>query len=469
MPFGATVTADGVRFRLWAPAAHAVDVGIGDAAKTAHWHALKAKGGGWFEAMVYEERHATRYRFRIDAGILVPDPASRYNPADVHGASEVVDPNRFAWDDEDWHGRPWHEAVIYEVHVGTFTPGGAFGDVLSRLDYVAELGVTALELMPVADFPGKRNWGYDGALLFAPDAIYGHPDALKTLVAAAHRRGLMVLLDVVYNHFGPEGNYLHVYAPQFFTGRHPTPWGAGINFDDADAAQVRAFYVHNALYWLEEFSLDGLRFDAVHAIADDSTPDILTQIAAAVRNGPGREREIRSVQRVPSRSVGAARSGTTDAYFCSRSSAPAWPWAATCQAVFTKPGATTLTRISGPSTRASDMLIVSSAAFDAAYATDEPVPSTEATEEMLTIEPRLVLSAGAQARIICQGPTRLTRKMPRMSSADSPSRSSCLTNFVVPALLTSASMRPHLSSTAFATRRQSASCATSPLTEKISL
>jgi malto-oligosyltrehalose trehalohydrolase len=295
MPFGAAVTAEGVHFRLWAPAAHRVEIGIGDVAQTAHWHALQTHADGWFARMLPEARHATRYRFRIDGEALVPDPVSRYNPGDVHGASEVVDPARFDWDDGNWRGRPWREAIIYEMHIGTFTPGGTFADAIARLDYLADLGVTAIELLPVADFPGGRNWGYDGALLFAPDATYGEPDGLKSLVAAAHRRGLMVLLDVVYNHFGPEGNYLHLYAPQFFTDRHDTPWGAGINFDGANARPVRDFFIHNALYWLEEFHLDGLRLDAADAIADDSTPDILTEIATAVQRGPGREREIHLV------------------------------------------------------------------------------------------------------------------------------------------------------------------------------
>lgn len=295
MPFGANVTAQGVDFRLWAPAARDVEVGLGDELSSADWHLLHARGDGWFSTTITHARGGLRYRFRIDRRNVVPDPASRFNPGDVHGTSEVVDPAAYEWDDSQWRGRPWHEAVIYEIHVGTFTSGGTFEDVIAKLDDLVALGVTCIELMPVADFPGRWNWGYDGALLFAPDATYGHPDHLKALVAAAHRRGLMVLLDVVYNHFGPEGNYLHVYAPQFFTERHHTPWGAAINFDGADAGHVRSFFVHNALYWLEEYRFDGLRFDAVHAIVDDSAPDILTEIASAVRDGPARERAIHLV------------------------------------------------------------------------------------------------------------------------------------------------------------------------------
>ena len=173
--------------------------------------------------------------------------------------------------------------MLYELHVGTFTPRGTFAAVIERLDYLAELGVTAIELMPVADFPGQRNWGYDGVLPFAPDAAYGTPDDLKRLVAAAHARGLAIFLDVVYNHFGPEGNYLHAYAPWFFSRHRSTPWGAAINFDGRHSRTVRDFFVHNALYWIEEFRFDGLRLDAVHAIADDSVPDIVTEIALAHR------------------------------------------------------------------------------------------------------------------------------------------------------------------------------------------
>jgi malto-oligosyltrehalose trehalohydrolase len=253
---------------------------------------MHAQDEGWFELTVPGASAGTRYRFRTDSGLLVPDPASRYNPDDVHSASMVVDPGAFDWQDESWHGRPWEEAVIYELHVGTFTAQGDFDGVRRKLDYLAELGVTALELMPVADFPGRRNWGYDGVLPYAPDASYGSPEALKLLVQEAHARGLMVLLDVVYNHFGPEGNYLHAYVPDFFNERHHTPWGAAINFDAPGSAGVRDFFIHNALYWLEEYHLDGLRLDAIHAICDDSIPDIVEALADAVRLGPGKDRLV---------------------------------------------------------------------------------------------------------------------------------------------------------------------------------
>src|SRR5690606_21659937 len=225
----------------------------------------------------------SRYRYRIDGRLLVPDPASRFNPDDVHGASEVIDPGAFVWQDEDWYGRPWHEAVVYELHVGSFSPQGDFAGVEAKLDYLVALGVTAIELRPVADFPGQRGWGYDGVLPFAPDASYGRPEDLKRLVQAAHRRGLMVLLDVVYNHFGPDGNYLHAYAQPFFSARHQTPWGAAINFDGLGSETVREFFIHNALYWLEEYHLDGLRLDAVHAIRDDSPQHILAELEERVR------------------------------------------------------------------------------------------------------------------------------------------------------------------------------------------
>ena len=294
MPFGAEILEPGrTRFRLWAPSARDVTLVLarqGGAERVR----MAATRDGWWE-LIAAAPVRTRYRYQIDGGREVPDPASRFNPDDVHGPSEVVDPAAFDWDDVAWRGRPWAEVVLYELHVGTFSPAGAYAGVEERLDYLLELGVSAIELMPIADFPGTRNWGYDGVLPFAPDAAYGRPEDLKRLVAAAHARGLMVLLDVVYNHFGPEGNYLHAYAESFFSKLHQTPWGAAINFEAPDSRTVRDFYIQNALYWLEEYHFDGLRLDAVHAIIDESRPDILTEIAAAVRRGPGSSRHVHLV------------------------------------------------------------------------------------------------------------------------------------------------------------------------------
>jgi len=200
----------------------------------------------------------------------------------VHALSQWVDTGRFRFE-VPWPGRAWEEVVLYELHVGAFTPEGTFRAAIDKLDHLAGLGVTALQIMPVSDFPGRRNWGYDGVYPYAPDASYGRPRDFVALVDAAHARGIAVFLDVVYNHFGPEGNYLHGYAPQFFTERHQTPWGAGLNFDHLQSPPVRQFFVENALFWLREYRLDGLRLDAVHAIADDSTTHLLEEIAARVR------------------------------------------------------------------------------------------------------------------------------------------------------------------------------------------
>jgi maltooligosyltrehalose trehalohydrolase len=282
MPFGAELTEAGTRFRLWAPRARTVEISMNGECLP-----MSAGDKGWFE-LTAQAAAGTRYRFRIDGGQEVPDPASRFQPQDADGPSELIDPGAFAWQDGGWRGRPWREAVIYELHVGAFTSQGRYAGVIPKLPHLRELGVTALELMPLSDFSGRRNWGYDGVLPYAPDSRYGRPEDLKALVQAAHQAGLMVLLDVVYNHFGPKGNYLHTYAPEFFTEKHKTPWGSAIDFG---VAQVRQYFVHNALYWLEEYHFDGLRFDAVHAIIDDSPRHILNEIAETVR------------QRIPERQI----------------------------------------------------------------------------------------------------------------------------------------------------------------------
>src|SRR5262249_23911663 len=218
--FGPELTASGTIFRLWAPAAKSVELLIDSTAPVV----MASEPDGWRTLAVPGVRAGTRYKFRIDGALDVPDPASAFEPEDVFGPSEVVDHSAYPWRAQDWRGRPWNETATLELHVGTFTPEGTFRAAIAKLDHVAAAGFTAIELMPVADFAGRRNWGYDGVLLYAPDSAYGRPDGLRTLIDAAHERGLMVFLDVVYNHFGPEGNYLAAYAPQFFTAA-PTPRG----------------------------------------------------------------------------------------------------------------------------------------------------------------------------------------------------------------------------------------------------
>jgi malto-oligosyltrehalose trehalohydrolase len=270
--FGARLTADGASFGLWAPAAKNVDLLLEKP------HALRRDENGWFSADIPGVKAGTRYKFRIDDEIDVPDPASAFQPDDVSGPSEVIDHAAYRWRASDWRGRPWPEAVVLESHVGTFTPEGTFNGMIGKLDHLVTSGITALELMPLADFAGSRNWGYDGVLWYAPDSAYGRPDDLKALIDAAHLRGLMVFLDVVYNHFGPEGNYLSRYAPEFFTETQ-TPWGSAIDYR---VREVRAFAIENALYWLRDYRFDGLRLDAVHAIPDLGEIPMLHDLSVAV-------------------------------------------------------------------------------------------------------------------------------------------------------------------------------------------
>ena len=243
---------------------------------------MNAEPEGWFSLTTDRAGVGARYRYIVD-GKAYPDPASRRQPEGVHGASEVVDPGMYAWTASRWRGRAWEEIVLYELHLGTFSETGDFAGAIGHLDHVRALGATAIELMPIAEFPGTRGWGYDGTYLYAPSSRYGRPEDLKRLVEACHGRGLAVFLDVVYNHFGPEGNYLPAIAPDFFSDRHQTPWGAATDFSGPRSRPMRDFVIHNALYWLEEFAFDGLRLDAVHAIRDDSDPDILTELAQTVR------------------------------------------------------------------------------------------------------------------------------------------------------------------------------------------
>ncbi|HUF57483.1 MAG TPA: malto-oligosyltrehalose trehalohydrolase [Thermohalobaculum sp.] len=273
--WGAEPVGDGRwRFRLWAPGAETMGLVLeGDR------HGMDKSGDGWFEAELTAEAGAS-YAFAPPEGSgQVPDPAARAQAGDVHGPSRLIDPRAYSWQ-SDWRGRAWEETVLYELHTGTFSRSGDFDGVRRHLDHLAGIGVTAVELCPVAQFSGDRGWGYDGVLLYAPHVAYGGPDGLKRLVDAAHEQDLMVFLDVVYNHFGPDGSYLHAYAPEFFHEEIHTPWGAGIAFEKRP---VRDFFIDNALYWLDEYRFDGLRLDAVDQIDDPSDEPILMELARVVR------------------------------------------------------------------------------------------------------------------------------------------------------------------------------------------
>ncbi|WP_333828840.1 malto-oligosyltrehalose trehalohydrolase [Pararhodobacter sp.] len=271
--WGAEPGEGGTRFRLWAPGQKRLTLRC-----DGNDHPMTPTDGGWFELTLPGVGAGAAYAFMLDTGQVVPDPAARAQTGDVHGPSRVMDPGAFDW--SPWAGRPWEEAVIHEVHIGTFTPEGTFRAAIEKLPHLAQTGVTALEIMPVAQFAGNRGWGYDGVLPYAPHPAYGTPDDLKALIDAAHRHGLMVLLDVVYNHFGPEGNYLAAYAPEFFDPDRQTPWGDAIAYD---RDPVRRFFIENALYWIDEFHLDGLRLDAIDHVRDTTEPDILTEIALRIR------------------------------------------------------------------------------------------------------------------------------------------------------------------------------------------
>jgi len=288
--FGAEMDGDGVRFSVWAPNASGVDVVLagGRERQTVSMNPLS---DGRFEFQVPGVRTGDLYAFTLDGGDPRPDPYSRSQPDGVHGHSQVVDPAAYAWNDDGWRGPDPERLVIYELHVGTMTLDGTFLSLIEELDELKRLGVTAIELMPVAQCPGERNWGYDGVDLFAPFNDYGTPDDLRRLVDAAHGVGLAVILDVVYNHLGPEGNYLGVYADQYFTDRHHTDWGAGLNWDGPDSTWVRQFAIDNACHWIAEYHIDGLRLDATHAIIDDSPIHLVQELTARAREAAG-ERTI---------------------------------------------------------------------------------------------------------------------------------------------------------------------------------
>jgi maltooligosyltrehalose trehalohydrolase len=277
---GSSYMGDGrCRFRVWAPYARRVEVRIlspGD-----RFVPLKKEERGYYHALLDDVHPGSLYTYRLDGSKERPDPASRYQPEGVHGPSQIVDP-RYPWRDGPWHGLPLREYILYELHVGTFSPEGTFDGAIPYLDALKDLGVTVLELMPVAQFPGSRNWGYDGVFPFAVQNSYGGPEGLKRLIDACHQTGLGVVMDVVYNHLGPEGNVLWDYGP-YFTDRYKTPWSSAVNFDGPHSDEVRSFFIENALYWIRDFRIDALRIDAVHAIFDFSARHFLEELAVATR------------------------------------------------------------------------------------------------------------------------------------------------------------------------------------------
>ncbi len=277
-------------FRLWAPAAVGVDLVVRNEQGQFHRHSM-AGNDGWFTLETDRIQVGDFYGFSLDGRDPVPDPASRWLPEGVHGLSQLIDPRDWVWRNSDWRGRPWREAVLYELHVGTFTPEGTYAAAAEKLERLAELGVTGIELLPIASFPGDRGWGYDGVQPFAPFAPYGRPNELKALIDRAHELGLMVLLDVVYNHFGPEGNYLPMYAPYVQSKKYHTPWGPAFNVESPNNGRfMREYFINNAIYWLNEYRFDGLRFDAVQAIHDHSNEHIMCEMARRIRvHTQGRE------------------------------------------------------------------------------------------------------------------------------------------------------------------------------------
>lgn len=291
LDMGAAVVPEGVRFRVWAPTAQQVDVEILTGAASQHF-SMASVGDGLWETIVRRISPGTRYRYRLNGRASFPDPCSRSQPEGVHGPSEVIDPDSYQWHDQDWRGLDIRGLVIYECHIGTFTPAGTFESMIPELDRLVRLGVNAIELMPVAAFSGRRNWGYDGVYPYAPTANYGGPNGLKRLVDAAHQRGLGVIMDVVYNHLGPEGNYLSQFSPYYFTDRYHTPWGDAINYDGPNSHWVRKYVIDNACYWVNEYHIDGLRLDATFKIYDSSEPHVLEELTQAVRSTVAGDRRV---------------------------------------------------------------------------------------------------------------------------------------------------------------------------------
>ena len=272
---GAWVEQDGVHFSVWAPSAESVELILEGERHGEPPVALQKHDSGVFTATLAGAGAGTQYRYKIDGDGPYPDPCSRYQPDGVHGPSEVINPNEFNWSDGDWKGVPAEQLVVYELHVGTFTKAGTFAAAAGMLPKLADLGVSAIELMPLSDFPGDRGWGYDGVCPYAPPRCYGRPDDLRRLIDSAHRLGMAVLIDVVYNHLGPDGNYLSKFSPYYFFTSHQTDWGTGPNFDGENCNMVEDYFVENALHWIYEYHADGLRLDATHSIMDDGERHVL--------------------------------------------------------------------------------------------------------------------------------------------------------------------------------------------------
>ena len=282
LELGASVTQDGVRFRVWATKPKLVEVVLQDGTV----HRLQRDESGYWSGFIPNARAGMTYRYRLDGEASFPDPCSRFQPEGPHGPSLIVDPAAYQWRDQQWPGVSMHGQVIYELHIGAFTPDGTFDAAIKELDELKQLGITIIEVMPVAEFPGRWNWGYDGVDLYAPAHVYGDHEALKRFVDQAHLRGLAVMLDVVYNHIGPDGNYLPTYSHEYFTDRHGE-WGQALNFDGPGTSSVREFFIQNACYWVHEFHLDGLRLDAVHAIHDESLVHIVADLSHPARLAAG--------------------------------------------------------------------------------------------------------------------------------------------------------------------------------------
>ena len=285
-PQGAEVQADGgVHFRVWAPTHRSVSVVLGSAADAGQALSLQRDSEGYFSGLIAEAQPGSLYRFQLDdEPELAVDPASRFQPDGPHGPSQVIDPAPFPWHDADWKGVSLADAIIYEMHIGTFTSRGTWAAAEEQLRELAELGITVIEVMPLADFVGQFGWGYDGVNLFAPTRLYGVPDDVRRFVDTAHRLGMAVILDVVYNHLGPDGNPLERFSREYFTDRYKTDWGAAINFDGPNSSPVRDYFRANAAYWIREFHFDGLRLDATQNIYDESETHIVAEIGAAVRD-----------------------------------------------------------------------------------------------------------------------------------------------------------------------------------------